>query len=850
MKLRFVITTLFSAFAIFLLHEFFPGQEEKPDPAPLSPSESMNSLDFMNAQRAYPDKVIPKAGYFSGYEDSRSRLNKGERRLNPVDTWKSIGPVNQGGRTLSIAVDPQNPDVVYAGSASGGLWRLTFSSQSNYSWEYIDTGFPVLGVNSIAIDPRDSDVIYIGTGEVYGYQNSIGGLYVRTTRGSYGIGLLKSTDRGVTWTKSIDWSLDQRRGILALELNPLNPDIIFAGTTEGTFKSPDAGQTWEKVHSVLMAVDVAIDPVDTNIVYISCGNLSTPGAGIYRSMDSGVSWTKLTNGLPSGWSGKTLLDIYKSSPNILYADVANTFETVGLFRSEDYGDSWQSVMGTFVDYATYQGWFAHYVRIDPANDNRLLIAGVNFYISGNGGFDVIPNNAGMHVDHHAFSNHPTNSNIVYLANDGGVYRTLNGGISFEALNDGYVTTQFYNGFSSSATNPDLAIGGLQDNNTIMYTGSDTWVRGLIGGDGAFTAINPVNNEIIFGSAQYLNLRRSTNGGRGWDNIVGIIDRSNSNNIVFIAPFEMSPSHPWILYAGTYKMYKTENLGSNWAKLNNDIPLNGNPVLSIAVSRSNPEVVYAATIPKTSQRAEVFKSTNGGASWENITGNLPDRYYVDMKVSPHDDQVVYITLSGFGTSHLFRTDNGGMTWNDAGEGLPDVPTSALEIDPEAPEHVYVGNDLGVYVSTDFGNSWSNFSEDLFPAVLVMDLSVSPSNRKIRAVTHGNGVFERSLLPFIVTNEQQTKTPLKDFRLSQNYPNPFNPVTKIEYSIPEPSFVTLKIYNLLGQEVRTIVANGHPAGRYKMQWDSKDNFGISVGSGTYIYVLKAGDQIKRGRMTLIR
>ena len=191
-------------------------------------------------QREYPGKVIPKYAFYDAFEKSRLILNKGEIALKPDDTWQSIGPTNQGGRTIALAVDPQNADVIYAGAASGGLWRLTFTGTNQYEWEYIDTGFPVLGVNSIAVDPRDSDVIYIGTGEVYGYQNSIGGLYVRTTRGSYGIGLLKTTDRGKTWTKSIDWSYDQRRGILSLELNPLNPDIVFAGTTEGTFKSTDA----------------------------------------------------------------------------------------------------------------------------------------------------------------------------------------------------------------------------------------------------------------------------------------------------------------------------------------------------------------------------------------------------------------------------------------------------------------------------------------------------------------------------------------------------------------------------------------------------------------------------------
>lgn len=840
-----VITALF-VITVLRLGTFSDyNSEEKTVPAR---SDAMNALNFWSDQRAYPAVVMPDAGYYKAFEYSNIRLDKGEKGLNPHDTWESIGPRNRGGRTNAIAVDPQNPDVIYAGAASGGLWRLTFTAEDQYSWEYIDTGFPVLGVNAIGIDPRDSDVIYIGTGEVYGYQSSIGGLYIRTTRGSYGIGLLKTTDRGATWTKSIDWAYNQQRGVLAIEINPLNPDVIFAGTSEGTYKSVNAGETWTKIHSTLMAVDVAINPVDTSIVYVSCGNLDSPGSGIYKSIDGGGTWTKLGGGLPSSWSGKTLLAIYKSSPNILYADVANDFNTKGLYRSENHGITWTQVMDLFVDYATYQGWFSHYVRVNPVDDSKLLIGGVNFYYSNDGGVTVTKK-GGMHVDHHAYAEHPTNPNIVYFANDGGVYRTKDGGASFQMLNDGYVTAQFYNGFSSSATNPDLAIGGLQDNGTYFYKGTPQWEVSGLGGDGCYTAINPLNDLIIFGSSQYLSIRRSTNRGQDWAIIGETIDRSNSNNVCFVAPYELSPSHPWIMYAGTHKIYKSENLGSNWAELNSDVPLNGNPILSIGISHSNPDVVYAATTPKSSQRAEVFKSTNGGVTWNNITGSLPDRYYVDFKVSPHDDQVAYITLSGFGSSHLYRTKNGGDSWDDIGNGLPDVPTSAVAIDPQYPNHIYVGNDVGVYVSTDYGSSWQTFTEGMPTAVLVMDLSISPSNRKIRGVTHGNGVYERSLLSSVVTVEEKYNT-YGTYELLPNYPNPFNPETNIEFILPEPSFVTLKIYNLLGQEVRTLIANGYPAGQFKSTWNGKDNFGKPVASGTYIYVLQAGDFTKKAKMTLLR
>lgn len=836
-------------------------------------SDAMNALDFLAAQRAYPERVIPDAGFYKAYEYSKAVLNKGERGLKAQDTWQTIGPANRGGRTIALVVDPNNPSVVYAGSASGGLWRLTINTDTplSYSWKYIDTGYPVLGVNAVAVNPWDSNVLYIGTGEVYGYQSSIVGLYIRTTRGTYGIGLLKSTDYGVTWTKSIDWSYSQQRGVLAIEINPKNPDIIYAGTTEGTYKSTDAGQTWTQVHSGLMAVDVAINPNYPDTVFVSCGNLGSPGSGIYRTFNGGATWTKLSGGLPASWSGKTLLDMYKANPSVIIADVANDFNTLGIYVSTNNGIIWTQKMSTIVDYANYQGWFSHYVRVNPADQSKLLIAGIDFYKSTDGGVTVSEYSL-MHVDHHCFANHPSNPNIVYFGNDGGVYRTVDGGTNYQVLNNGYVTAQFYNGFSSSMTNPNLALGGLQDNGTSMYQGTPQWINGVLGGDGAYTAINPFDNNYLYGSSQYLNMYRSTNGGSYWASITGGINRATEsedallfsnetlNKMVqtdpvaldeecFVAPFELAPSQPWIMYAGTNRIYRSENLGSNWGVLNNGSPLNGNPMLAIGISYTNSNVVYIATVPKPPQRAEVYKSTDGGITWQNITGSLPDRYYVDLKVSPHNEQVVYITLSGFGSSHLYKTINGGVSWSDIGTGLPDVPTSAVVIDPQDPNIIYVGNDIGVYVSTDGGLTWQAFLQGLPSAVLVMDLSISPSNRKIRAVTHGNGVYERSLLPSTKIVEESASG-VREFKLYQNYPNPFNPMTVIPFSLPQSSYVMVKIYNLLGQEVRTVIANGYPAGRHSVSWDGRDNFGKLAASGVYVAVMQTETVIQRIKMTLVR
>ena len=831
------------SFIIVLIPSRHPTVEHDPYSDPIAPSDAMRGLDFWSAQRAYPAPAIPGDRFYAEFIKTARIIRKTSTPFHADDIWTNIGPQNQGGRMNSLAIDPGDPDIVYAGSASGGLWRCTQSGES-YVWEYIDTGYPVLGVNAIAVDPGNSDILYIGTGEVYGYQSSIGGLVVRTTRGSYGIGLLKSTDRGISWRKSIDWSLEQQRGILSIELNPLDPDIVFAGTTEGTYRSLDGGTTWQKVHAELMAVDVAINPADTQIVYVSCGNLGTPGTGIYRSMEGGRegTWIRL-NGLPPNWRGKTLLDIYRLSPNVVYADIANDFYSMGLYRSTDHGETWTRL--SYLDYAQYQGWFSHYVRVHPSDSSQVMCGGVQFYRSSNGGRSF-ERRYGMHVDHHTFANHPDDPDIIYFGNDGGVYRTTNGGDHFESINRGYVTTQFYNGFSSSPTHPELAIGGLQDNSTVIYRGLPDWSLGHIGGDGCFTAIDPLNELILYGSYQWLNIYSSTNQGFSWRNISTAFSGSNA---AFVAPFVLAPSDPTTLYAGDEYVYRSTNRGGTWLKTNGSRPLNGNPVLSIAVAHDNPDHVYAATAPSAGKRSEVFRTTDGGITWSLTTGSLPDRYIVDIVVSPYASDHVFIALSGFGSSHLYLTEDGGTTWTDIGSGLPDVPTSAVLLDPVDPDVVYVGNDLGVFVSTDRGDSWMSFNDGLPSAVLVMDLSVSPMNRKLRAVTHGNGVFERTLLDPSAAGHHDESLPFHP-SIEQNYPNPFNMSTAIPLHLPEPAFVTVRILNLRGHTVRTLAARTYPAGRFILHWDGCDSGGRSVPSGPYLIQLDTGSHRQSIRSLLTR
>jgi photosystem II stability/assembly factor-like uncharacterized protein len=718
-------------------------------------SGALEALNFWTRARAYPNEDIPPEAYYNAFNYSKSNLFHGDKPL--AYNFEQIGPHNIGGRTLDVQFNPQNTNTIFAGAASGGLWRSHTGGVGVSAWQQIPTGFPLLGVSSIAIVPNDSNTIYLGTGEVYNYQNSIGGLTVRTTRGSYGIGILKTTNYGLTWTKVLDWSYNSQRAVQKVRIDPINFNIIWAATTEGTFKSTNAGLTWNQVHNVLMATDVVINPSNSSIVYEACGNFASTNHGIYRTTNGGTSWTKLTNGLPASYGGKTLLEIYQANPQIVFASIGNGSASgagTWLCKTTNGGDTWSTINTT--DYATYQGWYSHWVGVNPTNQNLILTGGIDVYKSTNGGttltqksywylwyFGVVPPGGPegppdyVHADQHSITYHPGNPNIIYLGTDGGVFRSTDGGETFAGCNGGFQTTQFYSQFSSSFTSSNIGIGGMQDNATAIYLGTNAWKR-VLGGDGCATGIHPTNQNIMYGTYQYLALQRSTNQGDNWSGI----QPPNSSSAGFYAPFVVCRSNPSVLYAGSNYVHKSTNQGSAWTLMNGGQALDGNPLLAMTVSNFSTDTIYATTSPINS-RGKVFVSFNGGISWTNITGILPDRYLTDIAIAPQNASTVYVTVAGFGSSHLFKSTNAGQTWIDIGVSLPDAPAFSVIVDPLNQNNVFFGNDITVYASTDAGNSWFEYSNGLPGAVFVYDMNIINTNHRIRIATHGNGVYEADI-----------------------------------------------------------------------------------------------------------
>ncbi len=587
------------------------------------------------------------------------------------------------------------------------------------------------------------------------------------------------------------------RGIWSVKINPQNPNTVFAATTEGVYRSYDAGISWQQVNNVIMGIDVEINPVDTNIVISSHGNFASTGFGIYRSSDGGTNWTHITAGLPTYYEGKILLDIYNADPNIVYASIGNGFSSANgaswLCKSTDAGLTW-NVMST-VDYSQWQGWFSHDIAVDQSNPNNLIIIGIEVYKSTDGGTTVIQKSSGglvlgrppiggqeggpdyTHSDAHVVTQHPTNPDIYYIGTDGGVFRTTDFGETFQSCNGRLQTTQFYNGTSSSFLDSLKTMGGLQDNSTVIYDGDLAWIR-VIGGDGSWTSIDPANDNNIYASWQNLNMQRSTNGGNNFSTITP----PNSSITSFIAPFRSFIDNHAIIYAGRDKIFKSTNSGSNWSATNGNLSLDGNPAIAMEISYLTSDKVYVATAPY-GTRGNIFRTTNGGTNWTNITGILPDRFPSDIAVDPFDDSIVYVTFYGFDSGHIFKSTDSGDNWTDISDNLPDIPAPSVIVDPNNINHVYIGTDVGVFVSTTGGGNWQDFNDGLPDVVQAMDLNYTIVNNVIRVMTHGNGAYERKLLSQIVTDTEGNPTTVSGFNLEQNYPNPFNPTTNLHFRVAD-------------------------------------------------------------------
>ncbi len=720
-------------------------------------------------------------------------------RPQDASGWTNLGPGDIGGRTLALAIDPNDAATIYAGTADGGIWKTTDGGQS---WAPVGDLLPSLAIGSLVMDPHNSSVVYAGTGE-----GSFNGDAVR------GAGVFQTVDAGATWTQMSGTATPDFYYVNKLALSPAS-GRLYAATGTGVWRYNPVGGSWKQLlspNTFLGCFDLAlrVDGSGNDVLTAACGSFLQ--GGIFQNAQAQVAGTPWNLVFTTPAMGRTALAIAPSNPDIIYAVVASNANgphsgynqgLLGVFRSTQGGaagtwlprvlntsrDTLSTLLlnnpvysalaacdfGPFNIYIT-QGWYDITIAVDPTNSDRVWVGGIDLFRSDDGGqsFGVAsywwtqPDPPYNHADQHALAFPPgydgDKNQTLYVGNDGGVFVTQNSladighgslqvlcndvfsKVVFQGLNNGFTATQFYDG----AVFPDNAtyFGGTQDNGTVGGTdsaGPNGWGT-LIGGDGGFVAVNPANTNVLYGTNTGLSLQKSIDGGKTFNFAVGGI---SDFNFLFIAPFIMDPTDPNRLWTGGAYLWRTDNAAANWSRASAKIAGSRFSAISaLASSPADPNHVLFGTVEGIVQRSSSALSAKPNTVWPFVKPRVG--YLSWLAFDPADPNVAYATYSTFGGTHVWKTADGGATWtgiDGSGAGaLPDVPVNTIVVDPAHATNLYAGTDMGVFVSTDGGQSWAleltGFPDSVVDALVIN--ADSSGNRALFAFTHGRGAWRVDL-----------------------------------------------------------------------------------------------------------
>lgn len=754
--------TFFSSVIVMLLFSFIrvEAQSVWDVPDDIANQKHFKRYEWYYRQRSMPVDSIPLY-----YHNEQLRMEEARNQSEGIQTqmsWEQLGPGaiistfpthwnTCSGRLRGLAVHPTDPGTVYIGAAAGGLWKTT---DGGSSWQYMSTSFQSISFGAVGIDPANPDIVYAGTGE-WRYNFSKGM--------AYGDGMYKTTDAGATW-QHITSGFGLHTHFSDIVVDPFNSSIVYATLAsgnwfvgnpgnEGVWRSTDQGVTWSKTLDINDAYDVACDPSASGTVYAAVGGRSGT-AGFYVSTDNGQNWVKSVSGLPpANTIARMHITVSASSPSIIYALIYTGSTTVA-YKTTDSGANWfQISAGVPLGSASGadQGSYDLCIAVNPANPNDVYAGNVDIHHTSNGAdFSVVtlPGGNGywdspMHVDYHRIEYAPSNPQIMYVANDGGIWRTTDGGSTFESLNYGITTIQYYK-MASHPSDTNQMFGGAQDNGVYrtLDKGATNWEL-VSTGDGMECFYDHTNPSNVYFSTQYGGLAKSTNGGIPWS-FQGI-EPDFAGNPGWLVPFFMHPTDNNIIYTAAQEVYRSTNAGGSWEIISPT--LSSSSINTMHQSPVNPDNMILAASGSYSTNPPVYVSSDGGFNWTDITGNIPgdNRYIPYVLCDPIHSNTVYVMKTGYGTGKIFKSTDFGANFTDISGNLPDIPHSVLFVDPLNPNMLLTGNDFGVYASSDGGTTWVRESNGI-PYVTVTDFNYIEVDGKriIRASTYGASAFQ-SYLP---------------------------------------------------------------------------------------------------------
>ena len=714
-----------------------------------------------------------------------------------------------GGRIDDFAVVETNPNIIFVGTASGGVWKTT---NNGTTWEPVFDKEGVSTIGDIAVAPSDPSIVWVGTGEPNNRQSS-----------SWGDGVYKSLDAGKTWTRM---GLGATHHIGRVLIHPRNPDVVYVAALghlwgpnpeRGVFKTVDGGKTWSqvlKINDDTGVSDIAMDPQSPDTLYAAAYqrrrtpygfNGGGPAGGIYKTTDGGATWKKVTKGLPyenGGDVGRIGLDVYRRNPNIVYAIVQH--EKGGTFRSEDKGETWKKAGDTNPRPSYYSQ-----IRIDPTNDLRIWELGAQMFYSEDGGKKFATDRVkGIHGDFHAMWIDPADSNHIITGSDGGIHSSYDNGKTWDFINT-IAIGQFYE-IGLDNEKPYHICGGLQDNGswcgpsqTLTRDGitNEDWTV-IHGGDGFYAAIDPVEPWIVYTESQdgYLDRRDLRTGQQRSIRPEAKYGephyRFQWNSPVAVSAFD----HKTVYYGGNF-LFKSSDRGDTWTRLGADLTTGADrnklqifgktpdkktlsrhdgvqeypTITTFSESPVNANVIWVGT-----DDGNLQVTRDGGKTWKNLAGRVPGvpkgTYVSRVVASRAGEGSSFVTFDGHRGNdysiYVFATNDYGENWKAIRNGMPDSAGSVHVIreHPRNQNLLFAGTEFGLWVSWNRGANWTPLKGN-FPTVPVDDIQIQARENDLVLATHGRSIW---VLDDITPLEKADSTAAADFTF-------FPPRTAITYFI---------------------------------------------------------------------